>query len=77
MKHRRVILRDGLRCGGLLALGGIASALGWRSLNGTCLRGSPCGACPLFTGCDLPKANEVKRQEKAGAANAKPHPDHA
>ena len=58
MKSRREILLNCARGGGLLALGGVAAVLGWRSLHGTCLRSHPCGACPLFTGCELPKALE-------------------
>jgi hypothetical protein len=77
MRHRRVFLRDCVRCGGLLAIGGTASALGWRTFNGSCLRSNPCGACPLFTGCDLPKAIDVKRHEEAKSVNPKPQPDHA
>jgi hypothetical protein len=56
MKSRREILRTWARGGGLLALGGIATVLGWRSVRGTCPRSHPCGGCPLFSGCELPKA---------------------
>ncbi|MCX6867282.1 MAG: hypothetical protein NTV46_13870 [Verrucomicrobia bacterium] len=74
MHHRRNILLGGLRCGGLLALGGVASLLGWRSLHGTCLRNDPCGACPLFTACGLPKALDAKTPNPASppAAGANP-----
>jgi hypothetical protein len=60
MENRREVLRTGLRCGGVLALGGIATLLGWRSVRGDCVKSSPCGACPLFSGCNLPKDHEVK-----------------
>jgi hypothetical protein len=59
MNHRRDILRGCLRCGGLLALGGVASALGWRGLHGKCLRTGPCGGCPLFSDCGLTKAKNA------------------
>jgi hypothetical protein len=63
--NRREIMRMGLRGGGLSALALLASALGLRSLrNKDCRKASPCGACPLFAGCDLPKA----RQGEAGTA---------
>ena len=58
--HRREILRTCLRGGGLIALGGVASLLGWRSARGNCVRKNPCGACPLFSACDLPKAQDAK-----------------
>lgn len=61
MNQRREVLRASLRFGGLLVLGGIATALGWRSSRKPCVRPNPCGACPLFTGCDLPKAVETKK----------------
>ena len=60
MNHRRDLLRGCLRCGGLLALGGVASALGWRGSYGKCLRTDPCGGCPMFSACGLPKALETK-----------------
>jgi len=63
MSQRRDILRGGLRCGGLLVLGGVASALGWRSLHGQCPRTNPCGGCPLFADCGLPKALDTKSRE--------------
>ncbi|MCX6874781.1 MAG: hypothetical protein NTW21_13380 [Verrucomicrobia bacterium] len=66
MQNRRDILRGCLRGGGLLALAGLASALGWRSLHGKCLRADPCGGCPGFSGCGLPKAMQSKR---AGTAH--------
>jgi hypothetical protein len=61
MKTRRDFLRASLRCGGLIALGGGASLLGWRSVHGDCVRLSPCGECPLFKGCDLEKALDSKK----------------
>jgi len=64
MMHRREMLRACLRGGGLLALGGVASLLGWRSLHGKCVKNNPCGACPLLTDCDLPKANEAKTKSQ-------------
>jgi hypothetical protein len=79
MNHRRDILRGCLRCGGLLALGGVASALGWRSVHGKCLRTAPCGACPLVSGCGLPQAMESKSQERLDAkrGTANPTSNHA
>lgn len=61
MKSRRNFLRSSLRCGGLIALGGGASLLGWRGMHGNCARTNPCGECPLFTGCDLQKAADSKK----------------
>ena len=70
MHHRRDILRGCLRGGGLLALCGIASLLGWRSLHGRCLPGDPCGACPWFSACGLPKALEAKSHHPGGPSAA-------
>lgn len=80
MMNRRDILRTGLRGGALLALGGMASMLGWRSLHGTCTRTNPCGACPLFDGCALPKAWDAKQTDgsnKNGGPVPPPQRDHA
>ena len=60
MQTRREILLNCARGGALLALGAIAVRLGSRSFDGTCVRGNPCGACPLVTGCKLPKAQETR-----------------
>jgi len=60
MHKRRDILHGGLRWGGLLVLGGVASALGWRSRDVTCVRTNPCGACPALAGCALPQAHAAK-----------------
>ena len=72
MTHRRDILRGCLRCGGLLALGGVAASLGWHSQHAHCPRTDPCGGCPLFGDCGLPKAQDAKSQAapdaKTGAA---------
>lgn len=65
MIHRRDFLRGCLRGGGLLALGGAATALGWRSLHRPCPRANPCGDCPEFTGCELPKARDAKSTQPA------------
>ena len=61
MTNRRNILLNGLRGGALLALGGIATRLGWHSLHGSCPRTNPCGGCPLLDGCALPKALDAKQ----------------
>jgi hypothetical protein len=72
MHQRRDILRGCLRCGGLLALGGIATTLGGRARRNECPRGNPCGGCPGFAGCGLPKALEAKTRNtphaQSGAA---------
>ncbi len=62
MTYRRDILRTCLRCGGFLALGGIAASLGWRGRHGQCPRSNPCGGCPVFGDCSLPKALDTKSQ---------------
>jgi hypothetical protein len=61
MKSRRNFLRSSLRCGGLIALGGGAALLGWRSAHSACMRTNPCGQCPLFDGCDLENARDLKK----------------
>ena len=70
MNNRRDILRGCLRCGGLFVVGGVAAALAWRGPHGNCLRSDPCGACPLFTGCGLPKAHDAKSHGTASPAAA-------
>jgi hypothetical protein len=69
MKPRREILRACLRCGGFIALGGVASLLGWRGAHGKCVKNNPCGACPRFADCDLPKANEAKTKSQESSSN--------
>ena len=69
MTNRRDILLNCLRGGALLALGGIASTLGWRSLHGSCPRTNPCGACPLLDGCALPKAHDAKKPDGSNITN--------
>jgi len=64
MIARREMLRRCLRGGGLVGLGGVASWLAARSLRGGCTKTAPCGACPLFTGCELPKAKNQKQSAK-------------
>ena len=75
MNHRRDILRGCLRCGGLLALGGVASALGWRSLHGNCQQSAPCGTCPLFSACELPQALDAKNLKPPGTPVSAVKPD--
>jgi len=64
MIKRREILRSCLRGGSLVLLGGIVSLLGLRGTRGNCLRAHPCGNCPLFSGCDLPKAIDSKNTSR-------------
>ena len=79
MNHRRDILRGCLRCGGLLAIGGVASALGWRSLHGNCQQTAPCGVCPLLSACDLPQARDARNLPApvTPACASKPNRKHA
>jgi hypothetical protein len=70
MHHRREFLRGCLRCGGLLALGGVAAALGGRTQRGECPRDNPCGGCPGLAGCGLPKALETKSRNTPSAPHA-------
>lgn len=58
---RREMVRRSLRYGGLGAVGGLAAWLGARSLQGDCRTRGPCGGCPLFDGCALPKAESAKQ----------------
>jgi len=57
---RREMLRRCLRCGGLVGLTGVASWLAARSLRADCAKAGPCGNCPQFSGCELPKAKAQK-----------------
>ena len=78
MKTRRDMLRNCLRCGAVLALGGVASALGWRGRHGSCQQTNPCTACPQFDDCGLPKARDAKSQSSPAApGRAQPAADHA
>ena len=79
MFQRREFMRNGLRCGGLLALGGLAAALGWRTLHSRCPRTDPCSGCPLLSECGLPKALDAKNRNAADTnrGTAKPGSSHA
>ncbi len=64
MSGRREVLRNGFRAAGLAGLAGLATVLGLRSRRAKeCREVRPCGGCPWFDGCGLPKA----RQERTGA----------
>ena len=56
---RREIIRRSLRFGGLGAIGGEAALLAARSRD--CTTTGPCGGCPLFKDCALPKAESAKQ----------------
>lgn len=56
---RRELIRRGLRYGGLGAIGGVAALLASRSRD--CATSGPCGGCPLFKDCALPKAESAKQ----------------
>lgn len=60
MIARREMLRRCLRWGGLAGLTAVATVLAARTARNGCVKASPCGECPLFTGCDLPKARQSK-----------------
>lgn len=57
MKHRRNFIITALRGAGLALLGGGAFVLARRQ---GCSRDHPCAACPLFNGCGLEKARNIK-----------------
>jgi len=79
MKKRRDILRNCLRGGALLALGGMATRLAWRS-HDSCTRANPCGGCPLLDGCALPKARDAKKPDGSNKSDDVPPsatPNHA
>ena len=57
MKRRELLLR----IGGLAGLGVLGVMLGSRGES--CERTSPCQACPLRDGCDLPEARHQKGKE--------------
>lgn len=59
MNTRREWIVRNARWGGLLVLGGIVARLAARG-DATCELQHPCGACPQFAGCGLPKAKEAR-----------------
>jgi len=63
MTTRRAILKKSLRWGGLASLAGLTAFLARRSINAECTNSGPCGGCPLFTGCALPKAESAKQSQ--------------
>lgn len=72
---RREFLRSAARLSIAGALGGLVLAAANRA-GASCRRPFACGQCPVYGGCDLPKAmnyreNEIRWQEgaRAGAAN--------
>lgn len=67
MQTRRELLRSCARGGALLALGGIVVRLASRRFDGNCVRVLPCGGCPHFTGCELPKAQAQRPPAKPNA----------
>ena len=65
MSSRREFLRRCLRNTGLLSLGGLAIGLGANALRREeCHKLNPCGGCPQFKGCDLPRAARAKDAAK-------------
>lgn len=58
---RRELLRRSLRLGGFGAIGGVAALLATRSRD--CTTAGPCGGCPLFKDCALPKAESAKQAQ--------------
>lgn len=58
---RREAIHRAFRYGGLATLAGVGGWLGKRSLDRGCPSAGPCGGCPRFEGCALPKAESAKR----------------
>lgn len=68
MESRREFIRSFARGGGLLAVGGVATLLGWRSIHGNCTESHPCAKCPRFSGCELPQAAATRTPEPTAPA---------
>ena len=63
MPTRRTFLNTSLRWGGLGTLAGLAAILAHRSFSRSCTNSGPCGGCPQFSGCGLPKAESAKQSQ--------------
>jgi len=72
MPTRRAILKSSLRWTGLAALGAVTAHLARRSLNAECTVSGPCGGCPQFSGCALPKAKSAQQSKHAPPYSSEP-----
>ncbi len=68
-KTRRDFLRDGMRTVLLSGIGFMGLFLGWKgiSISGKesfCLVNLPCRGCSRLSGCQEPKALDVKQKER-------------
>ncbi len=61
--NRREFLRTCSR-NGFLGLAALLAAFSWHKARGqNCARPTPCGGCPEFADCPLPKALSLKQRE--------------
>jgi hypothetical protein len=71
-RSRREFLVSAGRSAALAAIAAVGAVLAWRRLAGKadadCARRSPCGGCPSFAQCELPRATAAKvtLREKSG-----------
>jgi hypothetical protein len=71
MIARREMLRRCLRGTAFAGLAGVTTWLVARSIRGgACLKSHPCNACPLVSGCELPKAQAHKQAHPSPPGHA-------
>lgn len=59
---RREFIRGTLRWVSAGAVAGVTGVALVRNAGADCRRPSVCGACPVYSGCDLPKAESFRRE---------------
>jgi hypothetical protein len=60
---RREFIQGTLRWVSAGAVAGVTGLALVRNAGAECRRPSVCGACPVYSGCDLPKAESFRRDE--------------
>jgi len=67
---RREFLRGTARYGLLTLMAAVAARIARTRTVGpqTYVNRGPCGGCPVFAGCDLPKANSLRRELRFAAS---------
>lgn len=68
---RREFVRGTLRWLSAGTVVGVTGLAAWRNARGGCWRPAVCAECPVFSGCDLSRAEEFRRGEGADGGEQK------